>query len=245
MTVVRGDGGIGMTVARVTRPAGWLVARALVGSSLALVAGAAFAPTFGPRPEASLTDTRFMAVLCGSVGIVTAVCLLLWAGTRLTPMIRSAAALAALAGYVLLVVAPGWRVLSGPKLLLTGALPVEPAGPELATVVVAVGLAALTGVEPALRGRGALVQMLGPLVVTGLGWGCPPPLVRRRYGWRRSSSPAAPVRWRWLDTARSRSRRPVDPGSRIRPGGCAWLRRHARSRSWPALVPSAGSGPAC
>jgi Transglutaminase-like superfamily len=182
MTVVRGDGGkgdggTGMTVARVTGPAGWLAryggpgARALVGSGLALVAGAAFAPAFGPRPQAALTDTRFVAVLCGAAGIVTAVCLLLWARTRVTPATRSATAVAALAGYVLLVVAPGWRILSGPKLLLTGALPVEPAGPELATVVVAVGVAALTGVEPALRGRSALVQILGPVAVTGLGWG--------------------------------------------------------------------------
>ena len=70
---------------------------------------------------------------------------------RWPPAARSLAALAALAGYVLLAVAPGRSVLDGPRRLLTTALPADPRGAELAAVVVAAGLAALWSAHLVLR----------------------------------------------------------------------------------------------
>lgn len=151
------------------RPDRWQVGRALVGAGLALLAAASYAPVFGYAAADALTDRRFGLPVLGVVATMAAVSLLLAAGTRLAPVSRLATALAVLAMYVLLVVAPGRAVAGGARRLLTSALPLEPAGPELAVVVIVVGLAAVGAVEPALRRRAALLPALAPLAATGLG----------------------------------------------------------------------------
>jgi transglutaminase-like putative cysteine protease len=147
----------------------WRLGRALLGAVAALLACAAFAPAFGAHASDALADPSFVGAIAGAVATITVTCVCLWAGTALVPALRVVAALAALVGYVILVVAPGWTVARGPKLLLTTALPIEPGGPELATVVLAAGLVALCAVEPALRGGAAVAQVAGPILVAGLG----------------------------------------------------------------------------
>ncbi len=151
------------------RPDKWRVGRALVGTGLALAAGAAYAPAFGAYPTAALTDPRYTIAMAGAVAVVAAVCILLAIGSRTSPVSRVTAAVAALAGYVLLFTASGRATLDGPRRLLTAALPVEPAGPELAAVVALVGLATLGAVEPALRRRAALLPLAAPLTAAAIG----------------------------------------------------------------------------
>jgi hypothetical protein len=134
-----------------------------------MLAAASYAPAFGRGPMDALADRQFAGPVLGAAAAVAAVCLLLAAGTRLAPVSRAAVAVVVLAGYLLLVVAPGQAVASGPRRLLTSALPIESAGPELATVVVVIGLATLGAVEPALRRRAALLPLLAPLAATGIG----------------------------------------------------------------------------
>lgn len=136
--------------------------RALFGAAAAFAAGFAFAPAFAG-------SARFAATLAGAVAVVTAACLALSTVVKISATVRLAAATAALTVYVVLAVAPGLAVLSGPKRLLTAALPVEAAGPELAVVALAAGLAALGAVEPALRRRAALLPLAAPLVAVGMG----------------------------------------------------------------------------
>lgn len=143
--------------------------RALLGAGLALLAAASVAPGFGRGPVDALADPRFALPVAGGVALVAAVCLLLAYGTRFAPVSRVAVALLALFGYVLLVVAPGRDLAGGPRRLLTTVPPVDPGGPELATVVLGIGLAALGAVEPALRRRAALLPALAPLAAVGLG----------------------------------------------------------------------------
>src|SRR5918992_339637 len=153
------------------RPAAdrWRVGRALTGAGLSLLGAVAFAPAFGRTATEALTDPRYVAPVTGAVAVVTGVCLLLAAGTKAAPVTRVAAALAALAGYVALAVAPGWAVTGGPKRLLTSSLPLEADGPELAMVVIVVGLAAIGAVEPALRRRAAALPLPAPVAATALG----------------------------------------------------------------------------
>ncbi|HEU5160097.1 MAG TPA: transglutaminase-like domain-containing protein [Streptosporangiaceae bacterium] len=153
------------------RPAAdrWRAGRALAGAGLSLLGAVAFAPAFGRTAADALTDPRYAVPASGAVAVVAAVCLLLAMGTRAAPVTRVAAALAALAGFVWLVVAPGWAVAGGPKRLLTSALPLEVGGPELATVVIVAGLAAIGAVEPALRRRAAALPLLAPVAATALG----------------------------------------------------------------------------
>jgi hypothetical protein len=152
------------------RPAGrWQVGRALVGAGLALLTAVAFAPVFGRTPVEALTDPHYVGKVSGVVPAIAAVCLLLATVTKVAPVTRVAAALAVLAGYVALVVAPGWAVASGPKRLLTSTFPLEPEGAELAAVVIVVGLATMGAVEPALRRRAAALPLLAPLAATALG----------------------------------------------------------------------------
>lgn len=148
--------------ARGARGASRRTARALLSALAALAAGTAFLPAFAPGPRLGITCT-------GAVVVVAATCLALARGSRLAPVVRTSAAIGALLIYVALVVAPGLDVHSGPKRLLTAALPVEQSGPELAVVVLAIGLAALAAVEPALRRDAALLPLAGPLALAGLG----------------------------------------------------------------------------
>lgn len=151
------------------RPDRWHVLRALAGAGLALLAAASVAPGFGRGATEALADPRFVLPVAGAAGLVAVLCLLLAYGTRFAPVSRVATALVALAGYLLLVVAPGWDLVGGPRRLLATTPPVDPTGPELATVVLGIGLATLGAVEPALRRRAALLPVLAPLAAVGLG----------------------------------------------------------------------------
>ncbi len=146
------------------KASGAAVARALLGALLAALAGAAFAPAFGRSALDALTDLRFSLPVGGMVAAVAVIGILLGAGTRFAPVSRLSIELAVLAAFVLLVVAPGRVILDGPRRLLSSALPLEPAGAELATVVAVVGLAAIGAVEPALRRRSPLLPALAPLL---------------------------------------------------------------------------------
>jgi hypothetical protein len=147
----------------------WRVGRALVGAVLAVLAAVAFAPAFGRTSVEALTDSRYALSVSGAAAAVACVCLILAIGTGVAPVSRLAAALAVLAGYVTLVVAPGWEVASGPKRLLTSTFPLEAEGAELATVVLVVGLATIGAVEPAVRRRAPALPLLAPAVATTLG----------------------------------------------------------------------------
>lgn len=150
-------------------PSGWRIVRALLGAGLALLAAVAYAPAFSRTPAEALGDHRFTGTVAGAVGVVTVTCLLLAIATRAAPVTRVAVALVALTSYVVLVLAPGRAFVAGPKRLLTTALPIDPAGPELATVVAVIGLAALGAVEPALRRRASLLPLVTPLIAAGAG----------------------------------------------------------------------------
>src|SRR5262245_17306599 len=167
--VASGRRGTGMTPDNQHRLDAWQLARALAGAALALLAAIAYAPAFGTDTAAALTDPRYAGILAGAAAAVTGVCILLRAGTAAAPVYRVAAAIAAQAAYVWLVVSPGWGIAAGPKRLLSTALPIEPTGPELATVVIVVGLATLAAVEPALRRRGPLPQVAAPPLATAAG----------------------------------------------------------------------------
>src|SRR6266508_1892564 len=116
-------------------PSGWRIVRALLGAGLALLAAVAYAPAFSRTPAEALGDHRFTGTVAGAVGVVTVTCLLLAIATRAAPVTRIAVSLVALTSYVVLVLAPGRAFVAGPKRLLTTALPIDPAGPELATEI--------------------------------------------------------------------------------------------------------------
>jgi hypothetical protein len=147
----------------------WRVARGLLGALLSLFTAVAFAPAFGRTSIEALTDARYALPVAGAVAVVASVCLLLAAGTKVFPVTRVMIALGGLAGFVVLAVAPGREVAGGPKRLFTSALPLETGGPELAAVVVFVGLTTLAAIEPALRRPAAALPLLGPLAGTALG----------------------------------------------------------------------------
>lgn len=164
------------------RPTRRQYARAGLAAVLGGLTAVAIAPAFGRGSLDVFADLGFTLSVVGAIALAACVPVLVAAGTRLAPVMRLALTLAMLAGYVVLVVAPGGAVASGPKRLVTSALPLEPAGPELAVVVVLVGLATVGAVEPALRRRAAL------LVV-------PAPLVGLTVGLAVSASAAPPARW--------------------------------------------------
>jgi transglutaminase-like putative cysteine protease len=140
----------------------------VAGRLAAVAAGTGVAAlSFG----AVFAGTGFLLPLLGAAAL-PAVVIGALAG-RAIPPLRIAAALAALAGYVVLAVAPGRAVLHGPAQLLTGAVPLDPRGPALAAVVIWTGLAALASAELALRQRAGVRPALPAMVllVTGLAVG--------------------------------------------------------------------------
>lgn len=140
---------------------GTLLALLPVGTQSAL-AGLAFAPVFGGYHQAGPVG-RFELLVIGAAMVPVVLSGAATAGNRLGNGRRSAAAAAGLIAYALLVAAPGRAVLDGPHRLLTTTLPVQASGPELATVLLIVGAAALAGTELVLGGRSALVPALPPL----------------------------------------------------------------------------------
>jgi transglutaminase-like putative cysteine protease len=152
-----------------TAPAVVRVGRAVAGACLSLLSAVAFAPAFGRTPVEALTDPRYVWAVTGVAVSVSGVCLLLAIYTGVAPVTRVVAGLAVLAGYVALVVAPGWAVAGAPKRLLTSAFPLETSGAELAAVVTVVGLATMGAVEPAMRRRAAALPLLAPIAALALG----------------------------------------------------------------------------
>ncbi len=148
---------------------------------------------------------------------------------------RVAAGAATVTAYVLLALAPGGDVVDGPRRLLTGALPLDPAGPELATVAVVVGLAGLLAAELSLRSARTPVAALPGLVSY--------PLVL----WAGASGPPAPPVALLLvvlgcagllavTAARPRARSRADDGPRLAGSG----RSRATARSTvPAVLAAA------
>lgn len=139
--------------------------RLLLSATVVCVAAAAAAPIFGGWA------TRPLLTVLGGVAVPAVV---VGGGTafRLPAAARTPAAVAVLAGYVLLAVAPGRSVVDGPRRLLTVALPADPRGPELAAVVIATGLAGLWSASLAMR---------------------PPRPAARRAARTRAPSPLAPA----------------------------------------------------
>jgi transglutaminase-like putative cysteine protease len=138
--------------------------RALLAALLGLAPVIAFAQAF-----AGLRDGRYLLPTAGAVLVAAAAILLLSMVKRLVPAARALAGLAMLVLYIGVVLAPGPSWLSGPRRLVTSALPLDPAGPELAAVAAFCGIATVCAVEAALARPGTLLPLAGPLVFTAAG----------------------------------------------------------------------------
>ncbi|HEX6685126.1 MAG TPA: transglutaminase-like domain-containing protein [Candidatus Limnocylindrales bacterium] len=119
-----------------------MITRAGAACLCVFFAALSFSPVFAGRLH--------ILLIAGVVVVVGGACIAL-AYTTVSPTVRVTLAATILVLYSILAVAPGLALRDGPQRLLTAALPVEPRGPELATVVLLVGLAALATVEPAIR----------------------------------------------------------------------------------------------
>ncbi len=150
-------------------PGGRRGVRATLAGLTALAGLVAVAPAFGATATDALHDPGFTLVAAGAAALVTGVGVGLAVATRCSRTSRLAIEVAALAGYLLLVVAPGAAIAQGPRRLLTGALPLDRSGPELAAVAAGLGLAAIAAVEPALRRPGPALPLLGPVLAVAAG----------------------------------------------------------------------------
>lgn len=155
-----------MTDQRIDRRRIW---SAQLGGTAAALSAVAFAPMFGRSATAALGDPAFTLSVLVCVLLVTATALALGVWTRMVGVYRLGTGIAVLVVYVALAVAPGPHVFGGPKRLLTTAFPIEPAGPELATVVALVALGGIFAAEAALRTPWPLAPLAGPLTVTIVG----------------------------------------------------------------------------
>ena len=140
--------------------------RIALAAVLTGVAGLSFASVFGGFGPALV-----LAVLAPSAA---AALWALWArtGDRLSPG-RTVLGVLGVCAAVGAATRPGSDVASGPYRLVTGALPADPFGPELAAASAATGFAALIGCYLAIGRRPALAPALPALicVLMGLGLG--------------------------------------------------------------------------
>ncbi|MEV7230363.1 transglutaminaseTgpA domain-containing protein [Polymorphospora sp. NPDC051019] len=141
--------------------------RALLATTLVLPPVIAFAAVFGRTPTEALADLGYLLPVTGAALVTAVTCVVLAAATRLVPVTRLTVGLALLAGYLVLVTPT--RIVDGPYRLLTSVPPIDPSGPELATVALLAGLAALGAVEPVLRGAAVAWALPVPLLVTTAG----------------------------------------------------------------------------
>ncbi len=150
-------------------------------AATAVVAGAAVAAT---SLFAGMRDLPLLlgAVLVGA-SAPTAIAAVLPGRDRVVRLFAGAGGLAA---YVVLALAPGGDVVDGPRRLLTGALPLDPSGPELATVALVVGGAAVAAAELALRPSRTPVAAVPGLAAYAV------------VLWVSASGPAAPTAALWL-----------------------------------------------
>lgn len=154
-------------------PAALAVARLALAATAAALAGVSFAPVFGGLGPAFL-----LAVLVPPAAVL---CWALVARTtvradgpvpRVPAWMTAVGLLAALAAAGLTTM-PGADVASGPYRLLTGALPADPSGPQLAAVAAVTGFAAVVCCHLVLTGRSAVATVLPAVVclLAGLGLG--------------------------------------------------------------------------
>lgn len=147
--------------------------RVVVSGGLAALAGLSFGPVFGPGPvgfpgpPALLLAVLVPVVVAIAWGLVTSL-----VAQRPGGMVSAAGVIVVLA-TVAVVTRPGGQVVSGPRRLLSSALPVEASGPELTAVSALTGFAALVAVRLALTSRSVLVPVLPALacLVVGLSLG--------------------------------------------------------------------------
>jgi transglutaminase-like putative cysteine protease len=144
--------------------------RLVLAAGLAALAGVSFAPVFGGIGAALL-----LAVLTPpAVALAWALWPLLRPGDRPhVPLGIAVLGVLAVAVAVAVTTSPGADVASGPYRLLTGALPADPSGPQLAAVSALTGYTALIACYLALTRRAPLAPVLPSLVclLAGLGLG--------------------------------------------------------------------------
>jgi hypothetical protein len=136
-----------------------VIARALTGCLCAFFAALGFSPIF--------SGTAYALFAAVTVAVTGGTCLAL-SYTKVSKTLRVAIASGVLVVYCLLAFAPGLAVHHGLRRLLTAALPLEPQGPELATVILLAGLATMATVEPLLRTRRPLLALLAPVLLAAL-----------------------------------------------------------------------------
>lgn len=138
----------------------WRVPRVLFAVALGALAGLGFAPVFGgvPGPRAFLLVVG--AVSVEAILVATAAVLL----PRLPAVAAALGGATAMVLTAMLATGAGAALLNGPWQLLTGALPAEPEGPALATIVVVAGWSTLAAGLLAAYATNALAPLAPPLV---------------------------------------------------------------------------------
>jgi transglutaminase-like putative cysteine protease len=127
--------------------------------------------------RAAFDDAAGSAVLWAVLAPVAAVTVwhaaVVYMGRSGTGAVDTVVGLLVMVGTAAVVTKPGADVRLGPSRLLTGALPAEAAGPELATVSALAGLTALVAVRLASRPTARLLPLAAPLccLLLGLGLG--------------------------------------------------------------------------
>ncbi|MGH3978657.1 MAG: transglutaminaseTgpA domain-containing protein [Pseudonocardiaceae bacterium] len=131
--------------------------RLLLGGALVALAGLSFGPVFGssrfPGPPVLLVAVLVPVAVALAWGLVTSFV------TERPGGLASAVGVVAVLAAVAVVTRPGGHVASGPSRLLTSALPVEAAGPELAAVSALTGFAALVAVRLTLVSHSVLAPL--------------------------------------------------------------------------------------
>jgi len=150
-------------------------ARVILAGALAATAGLAFAPAFGGFGPALV-----LAVLAPPAAAAGWALWAQWAAARQNhahqvhlPLRHTALGILTVAAAVAAATRPGVAVASGPYRLLTGALPADPDGPQLAAASAVTGYAALIGCYLVLTRRAPLAPVFPALLclLAGLGLG--------------------------------------------------------------------------
>lgn len=115
--------------------AGARLARVILAGLLGLVSGLAFGPVFGGTPG------PFLAAVGATVATAVVAAMI----PRIGPALVAVGGMTAVVVVAAVVTGAGTAMTHGPWRLLTGALPVDPAGPPLAAVAVVVGWTTLVG----------------------------------------------------------------------------------------------------
>ncbi len=141
-----------------------LVGRVAAAASLSALAGWSFRPAFDMDSGLAVA----LAVVLPSIAAAAWELLCSLVFKRLNGATTSMLAVVWVVAVVAAVTRPGRDVLSGPFRLLTGVLPVEASGPQLAAVSLVAGLTALIAVHLAVRSDHVLSPVLPALVCLGI-----------------------------------------------------------------------------